>query len=329
MNQNKLDCCIVRDLLPSYIEELTEPETSRQVAAHLEGCADCRAREKQMRTQLPMQPVSKKSLRFLKRARNNRILSALAVVLIAALVVAAWYCYLFPYANTEQGRLAAVQDFVTGGDIVSADTADTPIQVVSYAETDSRLFVSFAAEDERHSYGFLELQRGVNGSYRPVYASYYTGTDSAPCLHWFNFQETDLTAFGAQDASATCWVFAGFQCEDVAAVRVSYTYDTAADRTVQYEKTYPVTERTFLWTRSEEQIAAELGISDFDTESSYISIADDPVLLDQNGNEITQQNRSADWQHIEDSLDLRYIYILMFGMFVLGIRAAMYIWEIR
>ncbi len=42
MDERKLDCCVVRDLLPSYLEDLTEAETTREVEAHLESCGDCR-----------------------------------------------------------------------------------------------------------------------------------------------------------------------------------------------------------------------------------------------------------------------------------------------
>ena len=41
MEGNKLDCCVVRDLLPAYVEELTEPETAEQVRSHLAECAAC------------------------------------------------------------------------------------------------------------------------------------------------------------------------------------------------------------------------------------------------------------------------------------------------
>lgn len=47
--RNSLDCCVVRDLLPAYLEGLTEEETSAQVRAHLEGCENCRELEKDMR----------------------------------------------------------------------------------------------------------------------------------------------------------------------------------------------------------------------------------------------------------------------------------------
>ena len=87
MKQNKLDCCVVRDLLPIYIEALTEPETTEQVSAHLEDCSACRELERELRSQLPQKPVPKKSLQFLKRARNNRITSALFAILSAILIV--------------------------------------------------------------------------------------------------------------------------------------------------------------------------------------------------------------------------------------------------
>lgn len=35
MRETNLDCCVVRDLLPSYLEELTETETSAMVREHM------------------------------------------------------------------------------------------------------------------------------------------------------------------------------------------------------------------------------------------------------------------------------------------------------
>ena len=45
MRETNLDCCVVRDLLPSYLEELTETETSAMVREHIEHCAACRQLE--------------------------------------------------------------------------------------------------------------------------------------------------------------------------------------------------------------------------------------------------------------------------------------------
>ncbi len=38
---DRLSCPIVRDLLPSYVEGLTEEETAQAVKAHLDDCPDC------------------------------------------------------------------------------------------------------------------------------------------------------------------------------------------------------------------------------------------------------------------------------------------------
>lgn len=61
MNEHKLDCCVVRDLLPSYLEELTEPETTTMVKEHLDGCPACSALEQDMRCHLPVEPAPKRA----------------------------------------------------------------------------------------------------------------------------------------------------------------------------------------------------------------------------------------------------------------------------
>lgn len=346
MKQNKLDCCVVRDLLPSYIEDLTEPETSRQVAEHLSDCADCRMREQQMRAQLPIQPVSKKSLRFLKRARHNRMLSALCAVLLALLIITLWFFYLYPYANTEKGRLKAVQDYIVCGDSSNADAVtwygdpihyipkDTPVQITSYAEINNVLFISFTAEDDDNSVGILELVRGINGRYRLADALWGTGST----VIYQDWSTPDTWTDGNQYRYYL--TLAGFDCKDVASMRITYSYnciENPTDPTVQnltthteeYQKTYPVTDSTFLWTWDQTQIAADLGIADY-AELPSITIAGTPVLLDKDGNDVTKQyidTTASNWSSVEDETDLRYIYILMFGIFVFGILAALQILE--
>lgn len=331
MKQNKLDCCVVRDLLPTYIEALTEPETTEQVSAHLEDCSACRKLEQELRSQLPQKPVPKKSLQFLKRARNNRITSALFAILSAILIVVLWYCYLFRYPNTEVGRLAAVQNYVS--------CKDTPVQVVSYAEVGNSLFISFTVEDDLHSRGILELTRGINGRYRPVDASYGTGYNSA--VIYKSAVVDDMKLLGTQDAYSQVILLAGFACKDVDAVRIRYSYsyfkptkDTEASDTewitTDYEKTYPVTENTFLWAWSQEELARDLGIQNFTAGETFINISHEPYLLDQDGNDITEQYENTEnpsWLALPDGTDLRFIYILMFGVLVAGILAAKQILE--
>ena len=71
-----LDCCVVRDLLPSYLEELTETETSAMVREHIEHCAACRQLEEDMRRQVPIEKAPQRALRFLKRVKRTRLIAA-------------------------------------------------------------------------------------------------------------------------------------------------------------------------------------------------------------------------------------------------------------
>ena len=37
----KLDCCVVRDLLPLYVENMVSDQTAEQIKQHLAECSDC------------------------------------------------------------------------------------------------------------------------------------------------------------------------------------------------------------------------------------------------------------------------------------------------
>ncbi len=90
----KLSCPVVRDLLPSYAEGLTEEETSRAVAAHLEDCADCAARYAAMTAPTPeTEHREEKQVDYLKTVRRKAwkkaalaALAALGAVVLGALI---------------------------------------------------------------------------------------------------------------------------------------------------------------------------------------------------------------------------------------------------
>lgn len=92
--KNDLTCGVVRDLLPSYVEGLTSPESNTAVERHLSECPDCA----QLRTALagaPKQaaPEEVKEVDYLKKVKRRgrrRVVAAVAVtVLVLALGIAA------------------------------------------------------------------------------------------------------------------------------------------------------------------------------------------------------------------------------------------------
>lgn len=84
--KNDLTCGVVRDLLPSYVEGLTSPESNAAVERHLSGCPECA----QLRTALagaPEQaaPEDAKEVDYLKKVKRRgwrRVAAAVAVTVL-------------------------------------------------------------------------------------------------------------------------------------------------------------------------------------------------------------------------------------------------------
>ena len=64
-----LNCHIVRDLLPSYLEHLTSPETEAELTEHLSTCPDCRAAKAAMEADLGVEKAPKPRRDFLRHLR--------------------------------------------------------------------------------------------------------------------------------------------------------------------------------------------------------------------------------------------------------------------
>lgn len=95
---NKMNCEIVKDLLPSYIDKLTSEETTKAVTKHLDECESCRAIYRGMTSSEP--PIAEQpQIDYLKKVRNSRrrirniaIIAGCAVLMlgIAAAVIAGY-----------------------------------------------------------------------------------------------------------------------------------------------------------------------------------------------------------------------------------------------
>ena len=87
--KNDLTCGVVRDLLPSYVEGLTSPESNTAVERHLSGCPDCA----QLRAALagaPEQaaPEDSKEVDYLKKVKRRGWRRVIAAVAVTALLFA-------------------------------------------------------------------------------------------------------------------------------------------------------------------------------------------------------------------------------------------------
>jgi len=85
-----MNCYIVKDLLPMYVDKLVSEETKTDMQKHLENCAECGAIYERMTAPLesstPM-ANNKRRINFLKKVRRNIWGRAAAVLCVAVLLL--------------------------------------------------------------------------------------------------------------------------------------------------------------------------------------------------------------------------------------------------
>lgn len=136
------------------------------------------------------------------------------------------------------------------------------IEALAATEVDGTLYVSFTSDSEDNVHGVAELDRGLNGKYQFVSASYspfpYTG---GVFLH----------------SSEDLWLFAGVGCREIYGFTAQFeVYDSQGlDRVVPV--TFPVQEDTFLLAVPKDQLDLGTGPDE------HVRLPDSFLLLDQEG----------------------------------------------
>ena len=315
MREINLDCCVVRDLLPSYLEELTETETSAMVREHIEHCAACRQLENDMRVQIPVEKAPQRALKFLKRVKRTRLMAAILSAVVALFCM--WWLYdqEFHYANTEAGRLEAVCNYIPQPEDSTMShgvKAGTTVRAVAWQTIDNHLFIFFGADNEENVHGVMHLVRGVNGKYRALESSY------EPSQYTAGVYGKSLTPKGTD---WKLYMLAGDNCRDIYSAEVHYIgldYDGINPYTAV--KTYELSDSNFLWIMEQSDLEQELGFSDKDIIGLHI---DDVRLMDKNGEDITDEYKdesmTASWGAGKGTAELFLIYVYIGIVAVMGI----------
>ena len=314
MRETNLDCCVVRDLLPSYLEELTEAETSAMVKNHIEHCEACRQLENDMRVQVPVEKAPQRALKFLKRVKRTRLMAAILSAVVALFCM--WWLYdqEYHYANTEAGRLEAVCDYIPlpeDSTMSHGVKAGTPVRAVAWQTIDNHLFIFFGADNEENVHGVMHLVRGVNGKYRALESSY------EPSQYTAGVYGESLTPKGMD---RKLYMLAGDNCRDIYSALVHYIgldYDGINPYTAV--KTYELSNSDFLWIMEQSDLEQELGFSYKDIIGLHI---DDVRLLDKNGADITDEYKdesmTASWGAGKGTAELFLLYVYMGIVAALG-----------
>ena len=146
--KNDLTCGVVRDLLPSYVEDLLGEESREAVDRHLESCPDCTARKEAMASPAGAEPEEDaKEVDFLKRVKKGTAKKIVLAVVCTALVLL--------------GGIA-LKLFVIGTPLQAQSVAVTDIR-----QTDGTLYVSLMSVSSGNAFhGWkVEVEDGVASIY--------------------------------------------------------------------------------------------------------------------------------------------------------------------
>ena len=111
MSRQKLDCDIVSDLLPLYHDGVVKKTTAEAIKEHLESCDVCRQEYEALFSDLDLEvgelQTKKKFSDMMKSLKRKRfIASAVAVVLICALVIGGYFWQLqMPLVNLSDEEI--------------------------------------------------------------------------------------------------------------------------------------------------------------------------------------------------------------------------------
>ena len=109
--KNDLSCGVVRDLLPSYVENLLGEEAKEAVDRHLETCPECRERKEAMAAPAEEAAEPEKEVDYLKRVKKGTVHKiVLAVVCTVLLVVGGYLLKEFVIGRTPDAEHISIEN---------------------------------------------------------------------------------------------------------------------------------------------------------------------------------------------------------------------------
>ena len=257
----------------------------------------------------------------LKEVKRSRLVAAALAFLLCLFCIVRLYAMTFPYANTAKGLQQAVEDYVPSpddNDATQGIAPNSPLRVIDSAVRGRLLYVAYAADNADRVHGILTMKRGINGKYRPM------NTSESPFPYTAGVWTGNVWANG--DADNKYFFVMGDNCQDIASVHLSFSVWTGGDaESKTAEKTFDITEPDFLWIFEGKSFAKELGLSTGETNGIF---TDAVVLLDKNGNDVTDQYRDDNvndsWGASKSTAESFLIYVYMGIVAVVGIVVVKY-----
>lgn len=84
----KKECKIIQDLLPNYIEKVTNDETNSVILEHLKGCKECSEVYNSMRESLKVEQLDTSGeVQYMKKFKNKLKILKLIIIFVLAIII--------------------------------------------------------------------------------------------------------------------------------------------------------------------------------------------------------------------------------------------------
>lgn len=159
MKENKaFGCAVARDLMPLYVENLTEDETTEWMRQHIAACPACAQSFGMQKTKLEIEKKPQRpdfrGIRFFKKSFLKRIALVMAVAIMSVMILIGGYSYLFDSYSINNTLLHVVGQYeLTDGRIAIA------LQAKGYAV--NGMFYNFNEWEDVSYYDYADGQRVI------------------------------------------------------------------------------------------------------------------------------------------------------------------------
>lgn len=129
--KEKRNCRIVQDLLPNYIEKLTNEETNSYIEEHLKECNECEKVLKNMQQELSTNSLKRDSreINYIKKySKKLKILNFIIIIILSVALAVMTYFY-FQFKNGYFRVSNAYYETITEG--IYPDTFYATIEEIS------------------------------------------------------------------------------------------------------------------------------------------------------------------------------------------------------
>ncbi len=148
---------VFKDLVPSYIENLTSEETNRQIEKHLEQCESCRNYLNEMQEDLLLESVheqknEKRNIDFLKkvRSKNRKKIFIIVGSLLSIFLIISIGCY-FLFAHMW---IADEKDVQT-----TVQQQGTAVTLSFQTKNNNRYLLSMAHRGQKYVYEIIMYEK--------------------------------------------------------------------------------------------------------------------------------------------------------------------------